>query len=393
MKASNKLLLVVIVIVMSAVSADANLCCVGGGGENCWNQGTPHNRSYVMINRNIPIPDSIRKKSAVVQRSRTIRENPSLKCGENALCGTLPGTFEWIYGEVGIYYFDNTIQRNVFVPVYVKEAALSDGEYVIPYMIPKWDGKVFWMNINPKTPRLWIQPFYLDDDPGSCTGCMKFISRAMLCRQKGKDYTDYPYEAALMYMYVTVDADFNVKDYTVDLYDQDDNLPDSGKGLKLAMGDLIQTLHIEDDGDDASTDWNYVRLEDADEITQEPQFEYAGYIPGRDFTTTYSDIIDLPQTDLVFRVAGYVHDVATNTEKPTYSQLQPMGKLRDNVCAAYPQLTTANPGLADVVEGLRILAALAPQHFCFRDVNGDNKFDMAEVVWMLQKIAGLRQAA
>jgi len=27
---------------------------------------------------------------------------------------------------------------------------------------------------------------------------------------------------------------------------------------------------------------------------------------------------------------------------------------------------------------------------CFRDVNSDNKFDMAEVIRMLQKIAGLR---
>jgi len=67
-----------------------------------------------------------------------------------------------------------------------------------------------------------------------------------------------------------------------------------------------------------------------------------------------------------------------------------MGKLRDNVCAAYPNLTTKAPNLADVVEGLRILASLSPKNFCFRDVNSDNKSDMAEVVWMLQKIAGLR---
>jgi len=66
------------------------------------------------------------------------------------------------------------------------------------------------------------------------------------------------------------------------------------------------------------------------------------------------------------------------------------GSAYPSVCAAYPNLTTEDPTLADVVEGLRILASLAPQNFCFRDVNGDNKFDMAEVVWMLQKIAGLR---
>jgi len=67
-----------------------------------------------------------------------------------------------------------------------------------------------------------------------------------------------------------------------------------------------------------------------------------------------------------------------------------LGKLKDNVCAAYPQQTTASPGLSDVIEGLRIVASLSPQHFCFRDVNTDGKFDMAEVVWMIQKIAGLR---
>jgi len=67
-----------------------------------------------------------------------------------------------------------------------------------------------------------------------------------------------------------------------------------------------------------------------------------------------------------------------------------MGNLRDNVCAAYPQQTTKDPNLADVIEGLRILASLAPKNFCFRDVNSDNKFDMAEVIRMLQKIAGLR---
>jgi hypothetical protein len=101
--------------------------------------------------------------------------------------------------------------------------------------------------------------------------------------------------------------------------------------------------------------------------------------------------MSLPQVDIFFRIVGYVVDTQTDTIKQRrYSQKTAMGKLKDNVCAAYPQLTTAEPTLADVVEGLRIVASLAPQNFCFRDVNSDNKFDMAEVIWMLQKIAVLR---
>jgi len=126
-------------------------------------------------------------------------------------------------------------------------------------------------------------------------------------------------------------------------------------------------------------------------ITQEPKFEYAGYIPGRDIgCSNCGGNIDLPKADLYFRIVGYVHDAETDTEKPIYSARTAMGKLSDNVCAAYPNLTTKEPTLADVVEGLRILASLAPQNFCFRDVNTDGKFDMAEVVWMLQKISGMR---
>ncbi len=311
------------------------------------------------------------------------RSDTSLTCGQNALCGTLDGTFDWVYGQVGIYYFNTDLQRNVFVPLYVKEAAFSDDGYLIPYMIPKWDGKVFWMNINPDKPPLWIQPYYLDDDP-SCVGCMTFISRAMLYKEKDRDYSDYPYGAALMYMYVNVNADFTVKSYTIDVYDQDDNLPDSGKGLKLNIGDEVQTIYVEDDDDDDSPDWDAVSLEDSVLITQEPKFGYAGYIPGRDFGCGNCKI-DLSQADIFFRIVGY-----TEKTRPTYSARTAMGKLRDNACAAYPNLTTKEPTLADVVEGLRIVASLSPQNFCFRDVNGDNKFDMAEVIWMLQKIAGLR---
>gem|GEM_PF-3070401 len=105
--------------------------------------------------------------------------------------------------------------------------------------------------------------------------------------------------------------------------------------------------------------------------------------------TDCSDKVDLPQTDLFFPAAGYVHDAESDIEKPRYSEKTPMGKLRDNVCAAYPNLTSKEPTLADVVEGLKILASLIPQNFCFRDVNADNQFDMAEVVWMLRKIAEL----
>lgn len=60
-----------------------------------------------------------------------------------------------------------------------------------------------------------------------------------------------------------------------------------------------------------------------------------------------------------------------------------------NECFTYPNLTTEDPALEDVVEGLKILATLSSQNFCFRDVNNDSKFDMVEAVWMLQKIAGL----
>ena len=333
-----------------------------------------------------------------LKRSRPVY--PPMTCGQNALCGTLDGDFDWVYGQVGIYYFNTDLKRKVFVPLYVREAAFSNDGYLIPYMIPKWDGKVFWMNINPDKPPLWIQPYYLDNDP-SCAGCMKFISRGMMYKQKDKDYSDYPYGAALMYMYVSVDADFTVKSYTIDVYDQDDNLPDSGKGLKLNIGDQVQTFYVEDDEDD-SPDWNVVSLEDSVSITQEPKFEYAGYIPGRDIGCRNCEgKVDLPQTDLFFRFAGY-HVVNGVTERviPTYSKIMEtdsdgklkyyQGNLRDNVCAAYPNLTTKAPTLADVVEGLRILASLAQQNFCFRDVNSDNKFDMAEVIWMLQKIAGLR---
>jgi len=320
------------------------------------------------------------------KRNRTAY--PTLTCGQNALCGTLDGDFDWVYGQVGIYYFNTDLNRNVFVPLYVKEAAFSDDGYLIPYMIPKWDGKVFWMNINPDKPPLWIQPYYLDDDPG-CAGCMNFISRGMMYKQKDKDYSDYPYGAALMYMYVSVDADFTVKSYTIDVYDQDDNL--AQQGLKLNIGDQVQTFYVEDDEDD-SPDWNVVSLEDSVLITQEPKFENAGYIPGRDIgCSNCGGKIDLPQTDLFFRIAGY-HLVGGVYERtiPTYSARTAMGKLSDNVCAAYPQLTTNDPTLADVVEGLRIIASLTPQNFCFRDVNGDNKFGMEEVIWMLQKMAVLR---
>lgn len=60
-----------------------------------------------------------------------------------------------------------------------------------------------------------------------------------------------------------------------------------------------------------------------------------------------------------------------------------------NDCAAYPNLTTEDPALVDVVEGLKVLASLSSQNFCFRDVNNDSVFNMVEVVWMLRKIGGL----
>jgi hypothetical protein len=317
------------------------------------------------------------------------RNNPALTCGQNALCGDLNGDFDWVYGQVGIYYFNTDLERNVFVPIYVKEAAYTDDGYVIPYMIPKWDGKVFWMTLNPDRPPLWIQPYYLDNDP-SCAGCMQFISKGMLYKQKDRDYSDYPYGAAMMYMYVKVDADFAVKSYTIDVYDQDDNLDQ--QGLKLNIGDEVQTVYVEDDDDDDSPDWNTVALEDSVLITQDPEFEYAGYIPGRDFgCSNCGGKIDLPQADLFLRIVGYVVDTETDTiEQRQYSQKTAMGKLKDNVCAAYPQLTTKEPTLADVVEGLKIAASLAPQHFCFRDANSDGKFDTAEVIWMLQKTADLK---
>jgi len=227
---------------------------------------------------------------------KAYRADTSLTCGQNALCGTLDGTFDWVYGQVGIYYRNTVLQRNVFVPLYVKEAAFSNDGYLIPYMIPKWDGKVFWMTLNPDKPPIWIQPYYLDDDPG-CAGCMKFISRVMMYRQKDKDYSAYPYGAARMYMYVSVNADFTVRSCTIDVYDQDDK--PARQGLKLNIGDQVQTLYVEDDDDDESPDWDFVSLEDWVPITQEPKFEYAGYIPGRDIgCSNCGGKVDLPQTDL-----------------------------------------------------------------------------------------------
>jgi hypothetical protein len=373
MKACKKLFAVIAAIVAFQSEIAWSGCLINSLDEKCLPVGT----SVIRAPEGSPV------------RSRhTVRDNPPLQCGQNAFCGDLSGDFDWVYGQVGVYYFNTNVNRNVFVPLYVKEAALSEEEeYIIPYMIPKWDGKVFWMKINPASPPLWLQPFYLDDDP-SCAGCLEFISRAMLYKEKGKDYTDYPYGAALIYMYVKVDADFGVKSYTIDVYDQDDNL--SQQGLKLNIGDEVQTLYVEEDADE-SPEWNSVKLEEPVAVTQEPEFEYAGYIPGRDFGCTHcAGEVELSDADIYFRIVGYEVDTEADTETPTYSQKTAMGKLKDNVCAAYPQLTTKEPTLADVVEGLKIAASLAPQHFCFRDANSDGKFDTAEVIWMLQKTADLK---
>jgi len=370
MNAYNKLLLILMVIV-SVVTVQSEM--VWGVPQLC--TSVENDYKDRRINNVRPYHN----------RAASIRYDPSLICNQNALCETLPGTFAYVYGQVGIYYRNTDLSLPVFVPLSVKEAALSkEGKY----MIPKWDGKIFWMKINPNKAPIGLQPFYLDDDT-SCSGCMEFISRSMLYKKNGVDYSGYPYNGVRMYMYIKVDADFRVMSYTIDIFDQDDNL--AQRGLTLNIGDQVQMLYFEDDEDDTSLQWESVSLEDFVLVTQEPVFEYAGYIPGRDFgCTNCAGRIDLPQSDLFFRMVGYVHDAANDVDMPTYSQHTALGKLRDNVCAAYPQLTTKAPTLADVVEGLRILASLAPQHFCFRDVNSDNKFDMAEVVWMLQKIAGLR---
>lgn len=107
-----------------------------------------------------------------------------------------------------------------------------------------------------------------------------------------------------MYMFLKVDADFNVISYTMRVYDQDENL--AQKGLKLNIGDQVKTTYIEDDDDDVSPDWDMVTFEnDYTVVTQEPTFEYAGYIPGRDLGCPNCEgKIDIPQTDLFFRVVG-----------------------------------------------------------------------------------------
>lgn len=138
-----------------------------------------------------------------VKRKRSLmrikRDNSSLICGQNALCGTLKdGDFDCIYGQVGIYM--DFSGRSIFIPLYVKEAAFSDDGYLIPYLIPKWNGKVLWMNISTDVPPLFIQPLYLDDDPDR-PGHMQMISTAMGYRKKGADYSLYPGGAATMYMY------------------------------------------------------------------------------------------------------------------------------------------------------------------------------------------------
>jgi hypothetical protein len=339
---------------------------------------------------------------------RSLGNSRSQLCGENEYCGTLTGAFDAVYGQVGIYYYNTNVQSNVFLPLYVKEAALLNNEYILPYRIPKWDGKVFWLKISSDKPPVWIQPFYLDDDP-SCAGCMKFISHGMVYKNGEKlitnpdYYADWPYGGALTYMYIRLDSSFRVKDYTIDVYDIDDNLPPEGEGLKLNIGDQIQSIFVEDDNNDETGGWEFVYMDDPVTVTQEPLIEYAGYIPGRNFMPTAwngklsraSDHAqtDLADIDLYYRFVGYVVDPDTQEWSPVDpkgSVSVPMGKLKDYVCTAYPELTTKDPTLADVVEGLRILAFLAPQNFCFRDVNSDNKFDMADVVWMLQKTAASR---
>jgi hypothetical protein len=298
-----------------------------------------------------------------------------------------------VYGQVGIYYFNTDWQRNLFIPLYVKEAAYTDEGYVIPYIIPKWNGKTLWMNVSGDTPPLFIQPLYLDDDPDR-PGYMQMVSTAMGYRKKGADYSLYPDMAATMYMYIDLDADFRVTDYTMDVYDPDGNILE--EDVKLNIGDEVRTLYTADNQDDTFPAWNQVILENYAVVTQLPpmpeMFVYAGYIPGRDIKCTHCSTanLDLSEQELYFRVAGYEVDPETEAEKPTFSQLQPLGKVKDNVCAVCPNQTTKEPTLADVVEGLKIVALLEPQHFCFRDANSDGKFDMAEVIWMLQKTADLK---
>ncbi len=77
------------------------------------------------------------------------------------------------------------------------------------------------------------------------------------------------------------------------------------------------------------------------------------------------------------------------SRQPAWAELKPLGSLRNGDCAEYPNLTTAEPTLTDIIEGLKILASLTPLHFCFRDVNGDDRFGMEEVVWMIRKVGGL----
>jgi hypothetical protein len=46
--------------------------------------------------------------------------------------------------------------------------------------------------------------------------------------------------------------------------------------------------------------------------------------------------------------------------------------------------------LVDAILGLRIMSSIDPQTTCLGDVNGDNKIGLEEVIYILQKVAGLR---
>ena len=59
-----------------------------------------------------------------------------------------------------------------------------------------------------------------------------------------------------------------------------------------------------------------------------------------------------------------------------------------NVCIK--AFVKSYPNLSDVIAYLRILVGLSPSGYMNLDINNDGKIGLEEVIYVLQKIAGLR---
>ncbi|MFO7552859.1 MAG: hypothetical protein R6W80_15740 [Haliea sp.] len=205
--------------------------------------------------------------------------------GTLPLQGSIDGNWDSVTGWITFPTYSDT-EHLLYVLLRGFDGTLQSGSN---YSFGGWNGKLFWIDLGDGVPRLLPAALWNDQYvPGTgelpAQSGRLYLSSNVLYRQAGADYpvTQWADEAAWADLWFVTDENNQLKEISVDLYDDNANYLES---RSLAPGDQLQILSQAYDLTDPTIVWMVFYM-DFKTLNGQPTISEQHLEPNIDFTDT-----------------------------------------------------------------------------------------------------------